>query len=328
MSRVIVRRPVPIVDFFPARKNARIVPESTPRVWPRAAAVSGLGCASGASMLLRERYSVGDSSGGKACRLRTVGTRSAGLDTGTSAPGRFAQRFFASRADRAVRRMQRHGEVARPHGLERAASAHARQGGLEGRGRNKKPHLQAGGGAAGERDGSGRNGFLLLDVSIGGGRPRGRGGLVLPLHVVGQLFLARFLGFARSLVHLVELVAHKHSFRIKRRAGLPCHALELSIHATPRAQEVQWEQIAKRPGPVNLCYRNRRFPLSHAMNANPIVAIRFVALAAGALFFGTAIAQGQAYPARTIRLVAATSPAGITDYLPRMSAAGLPAHLG
>jgi len=64
------------------------------------------------------------------------------------------------------------------------------------------------------------------------------------------------------------------------------------------------------------------------MNANPIVAIRFVALAAGALFFGTAIAQGQAYPARTIRLVAGTSPGGITDYLARMSAEGLAGQLG
>jgi len=64
------------------------------------------------------------------------------------------------------------------------------------------------------------------------------------------------------------------------------------------------------------------------MNANPIVAIRFVALAAGALFFGTAIAQGQAYPVRTIRLVAGTSPGGITDYLARMSAEGLAGELG
>src|SRR5258708_39344643 len=64
------------------------------------------------------------------------------------------------------------------------------------------------------------------------------------------------------------------------------------------------------------------------MNANPIVAIRFVALAAGQLFFGTAIAQGQAYPARTIRLVAGTSPGGITDYLARMSAEGLAGQLG
>src|SRR5258708_22237615 len=94
-------------------------------------------------MLLRERYSVGDSSGGEACRLRTAGPRSARLDTGTSAPGRFAQRFFASRADRAVQRMQRHGEVARSHGLECAASEHARQRRLEGRRCNKKPHLRA-----------------------------------------------------------------------------------------------------------------------------------------------------------------------------------------
>src|SRR5258708_30415478 len=163
---------------------------------------------------------------------------------------------------------------------------------------------------------------------MGGGRPRGRGGLVLPLHVVGQLLSARFLGFARSPVHLVELVAHKHSFRIKRRAGLPCHALELSIYATPRAAEVQREEPrTARSG--NLCYRCGEIDaLRRAMRTNPIGALRLAALVAAVLFSGAALAQSQAYPSRTIRLVAGTSPGGITDYLARMSAEGLAAQLG
>jgi tripartite-type tricarboxylate transporter receptor subunit TctC len=41
-----------------------------------------------------------------------------------------------------------------------------------------------------------------------------------------------------------------------------------------------------------------------------------------------AAAQGEAYPARTIRLVAGTAPGGITDYLARTAAEGLTAQLG
>src|SRR5213592_5318431 len=93
---------------------------------------------------------------------------------------------------------------------------------------------------------SGRNGLLLLDASFGGGRPRGHR-LVLPLHIVGQPFPARFLGFARSPVHLVELVAHKRLLSYPATGESPLSRLELSIHATPRAAEVQREEFTNRP---------------------------------------------------------------------------------
>jgi len=64
------------------------------------------------------------------------------------------------------------------------------------------------------------------------------------------------------------------------------------------------------------------------MKTNPIGALRVAALLAAALFSGAALAQPQAYPSRTIRLVAGTAPGGITDYLARMSAEGLAAQLG
>jgi tripartite-type tricarboxylate transporter receptor subunit TctC len=63
------------------------------------------------------------------------------------------------------------------------------------------------------------------------------------------------------------------------------------------------------------------------MKTNPIGAVRLAALLAAALFSGAALAQSQAYPSRTIRLVAGTAPGGITDYLSRMSADGLAARL-
>jgi tripartite-type tricarboxylate transporter receptor subunit TctC len=46
------------------------------------------------------------------------------------------------------------------------------------------------------------------------------------------------------------------------------------------------------------------------------------------LFSGTAPAQPQAYPSKALRLVAGTTPGGITDYLARMSAEGLTGQLG
>src|SRR5438876_7936510 len=64
------------------------------------------------------------------------------------------------------------------------------------------------------------------------------------------------------------------------------------------------------------------------MKTNPIGALRVAALLAAALFSGAAPAQPQAYPSRTIRLVAGTAPGGITDYLARMSAEGLAGRLG
>ena len=72
------------------------------------------------------------------------------------------------------------------------------------------------------------------------------------------------------------------------------------------------------------------------MKTKPIGALRLAALLAAALFSGAALAQsqahstgsGQAYPSRTIRLVAGTAPGGITDYLARMSAEGLAGQLG
>jgi tripartite-type tricarboxylate transporter receptor subunit TctC len=63
------------------------------------------------------------------------------------------------------------------------------------------------------------------------------------------------------------------------------------------------------------------------MKTNPIGAVRLAALLAAGLFSGAALAQSQAYPSRTIRLVAGTAPGGITDYLSRMSADGLAARL-
>src|SRR5712692_2351033 len=124
---------------------------------------------------------------------------------------------------------------------------------------DKKP--RRGGVLCQDRMRSGRNGFFLLDALSRGGRPRWCGGLVLPLQIVGQFRPARFLGFARLSVHLVELVTHKNSFRIKRRAGLPCHALELSIDATLRAAEIQREESPNRPnGQPVLPLRGNRCP--------------------------------------------------------------------
>src|SRR5215472_16792749 len=54
--------------------------------------------------------------------------------------------------------------------------------------------------------------------------------------------------------------------------------------------------------------------------------VRLLALIACALAWGAAAAQ--AYPARTVRLVAGTAPGGITDMLARLSADGLSARLG
>lgn len=54
--------------------------------------------------------------------------------------------------------------------------------------------------------------------------------------------------------------------------------------------------------------------------------VRFVALIACALASGAAAAQ--AYPAKTIRLVAGTAPGGITDTLTRIAAEGLSSKLG
>ncbi|HEX4798038.1 MAG TPA: tripartite tricarboxylate transporter substrate binding protein [Burkholderiales bacterium] len=64
------------------------------------------------------------------------------------------------------------------------------------------------------------------------------------------------------------------------------------------------------------------------MKTNPIGTFRVAALLAAALFSGASLAQSQAYPSRTVRLVAGTSPGGITDYLARMSAEGLAERLG
>src|SRR6266446_10984094 len=174
---------------------------------------------------------------------------------------------------------------------------------------------------------SGRNGLVLLDASFGGGRPRGHR-LVLPLHIVGQLFPARFLGFARSPEHLVELIAHEALLSYQATGESPLSRLELSIHATPRAAEVQREEFPSRPNrqPVLPLPRNQSF--RRAMKTNPIGALRVAALLAAALFSGAAPAQPQAYPSRIIRLVAGTAPGGITDYLARMSAEGLAGQLG
>jgi tripartite-type tricarboxylate transporter receptor subunit TctC len=54
--------------------------------------------------------------------------------------------------------------------------------------------------------------------------------------------------------------------------------------------------------------------------------VRLVALIASALAWGAAAAQ--AYPAKTIRLVAGTAPGGITDTLTRIAAEGLSSKLG
>jgi len=64
------------------------------------------------------------------------------------------------------------------------------------------------------------------------------------------------------------------------------------------------------------------------MKTKPIGALRPAALLAAALFSGAALAQSQACPSRTIRLVAGTAPGGIADYLARMSAEGLAGQLG
>src|SRR5215472_3786398 len=54
--------------------------------------------------------------------------------------------------------------------------------------------------------------------------------------------------------------------------------------------------------------------------------VRLLALTACAIAWGAATAQ--AYPARTVHLVAGTAPGGITDMLARLSADGLSARLG
>src|SRR5215831_2370035 len=54
--------------------------------------------------------------------------------------------------------------------------------------------------------------------------------------------------------------------------------------------------------------------------------VRLLALTACAIAWGAATAQ--AYPARTVHLVAGTAPGGITDTLARLSADGLSARLG
>src|SRR2546428_3605318 len=64
------------------------------------------------------------------------------------------------------------------------------------------------------------------------------------------------------------------------------------------------------------------------MKEKPIGAVRLAVLLVGALVLGAAFAQSPGYPARPIRLVAGTTPGGITDYLPRMSAQGLAVQLG
>src|SRR5258706_6818082 len=69
---------------------------------------------------------------------------------------------------------------------------------------------------------SGRNGFPGL--LSGGGGLRGRGELVFA--VVSQFFSAHFLGRARFPDHLVELVAHEDSFRIKVTDKSPLSRLE------------------------------------------------------------------------------------------------------
>src|SRR6266853_3758909 len=69
---------------------------------------------------------------------------------------------------------------------------------------------------------SGRNGFPGL--LFGGDGLRGRGEPVFA--VVSQFSSARFLGRARFPDHLVELVAHEHSFRIKVTDQSPLPRLE------------------------------------------------------------------------------------------------------
>src|SRR5712671_7129546 len=69
---------------------------------------------------------------------------------------------------------------------------------------------------------SGRNGFPGL--LFGGDGLRGRGEPVFA--VVSQFSSARFLGRARFPDHLVELVAHEHSFRIKVTDQSPLSRLE------------------------------------------------------------------------------------------------------
>jgi len=64
------------------------------------------------------------------------------------------------------------------------------------------------------------------------------------------------------------------------------------------------------------------------MKEKPMGAVRLAVLLSGVLCLGAALAQSPGYPARTIRLVAGTSPGGITDYLARMSAEGLAGQLG
>jgi tripartite-type tricarboxylate transporter receptor subunit TctC len=64
------------------------------------------------------------------------------------------------------------------------------------------------------------------------------------------------------------------------------------------------------------------------MKEKPMGAFRLAVLFSGALYVGAALPQSPGYPARTIRLVAGTSPGGITDYLARMSAEGLAGQLG
>jgi tripartite-type tricarboxylate transporter receptor subunit TctC len=64
------------------------------------------------------------------------------------------------------------------------------------------------------------------------------------------------------------------------------------------------------------------------MKTNSLGALRLAALLAAALFSGAEPAQSQAYPSKSIRLVAGTAPGGITDYLARMSAEGLAGQLG
>src|SRR6267154_6278510 len=171
---------------------------------------------------------------------------------------------------------------------------------------------------------SGRNRFPGL--LFGGDGLRGRGEPVFA--VVSQLSSARFLGRARFPHHLVELVAHEHSFRIKVTDQSPLSRLDyhavLSMLLAVRGK-FNWNGPSLMRKPV-LPFAGKLF--RRAMKDDPIGLVRPAVLLAGALCLGAALAQSPGYPARTIRLVAGTAPGGITDYLARMSAEGLTARLG